>query len=160
MSEALASDYIAIGMIPEDLKTKFTAVNFSLRRLREIIRADNSEQLRQVSEIAMQKSLSAEAINALVKRLKKSAGKAVKKGSEGTESGSILWPGLPEGMQFKSQARYHHLIWPAERYSKALLEQVLASAPEVIPVKRPFKKMGLLSSLAAKDPVKNGPNCS
>jgi len=136
MSETDVSEYLAIDLIPDDLKGKFGASNFSFNRLREIIRADNTDQLRQVSEIALQKSLPAEAIKTLVKKLKKPARKVVHKGDGAAKKVSKLWPGLPEGVQFKSQARHHHLIWPEDLYTKALLEQILACAPETIAAKR------------------------
>jgi ParB-like chromosome segregation protein Spo0J len=150
MNETDVSEYLAIGLIPDDLKAKFAAANFSFNRLSEVIRADNSDQLQAVSEIALRKSLSAEAIKSLVKKLRRPAGKATKGGDGAAKSASKLWPGFPEGVQFKSQARYHHLIWPEELYSKALMEQILSGAPDFIQVKRRQVKVAPAAAPAPK----------
>jgi len=45
---------------------------------------------------------------------------------------SHLWPGLPEGVLFKSHGGMHSLAWNASRYSKELIQTIAASAPDKI----------------------------
>jgi ParB-like chromosome segregation protein Spo0J len=68
---------------------------------------------------------------------KKSKGKKVSGAGAG---GSALWPGLPEGVKFKSQGGRHTLSWPSGKYNKALVEALFHSAPEAIQVKKKGSK--------------------
>lgn len=99
-NESDVSEYLAISKIPDDLRAEFERSNFTFAQLREIIRTENTDQLRRVGVKAIKKELSSREIKNEVEKVKKAAaGKAAKRETDpSTQPEMTLKVGQKQGI--------------------------------------------------------------